>query len=52
MYPHLQYIYANIFTEFVARNPLYRLKPDEPLTNPLFAMKVEEYLLSIPAMKQ
>lgn len=52
MYSQLQHIYANIFTEYVARNPLYKLKPDEPLNNPLFAMKVEEYLLSLPSFKQ
>eukprot|EP01031_Cornospumella_fuschlensis_P009866 gene9866-12108_t len=51
MYDNLRFIYANVFTEYVAKNPLYRLKPDEPIKNPLFALKVEEYLLSLPAMK-
>ncbi|RYG68046.1 hypothetical protein EON64_06045 [archaeon] len=52
MFENLRHIYAHIFTEYVAKNPLYRLKPDEPIKNPLFAMKVEEYLLSLPAIKQ
>jgi hypothetical protein len=40
-------VYANIYVECIARNPLYRHKPDEPLKCPLFVARLEEYLFSL-----
>ena len=46
-YQALKHIYANIFVEYVARSTLYRRTlPDEPIDSPLFAAKVEEFLLA------
>ncbi len=47
----LEFIYKNIFVEYVARNPLYNLKPDEAITCPLFAQRLEEYITSLPCWK-
>ncbi len=47
----LEWIYRNLFVEFVSRNPLYTLKPDETVNCPLFAQKLEEYITSLPAWK-
>jgi hypothetical protein len=44
LYNVLRHIYAHIFIEYVAKNPLYRYRPDEPLNCPLFVNKMEEYL--------
>lgn len=51
MYLNLQYIYTNLFVEYVAKNPLYPFRTDEPINNPLFAAKLEDYLMSLPALK-
>jgi hypothetical protein len=51
MFSNLQYIYANIFVEYVTKNPLYKMKMDEPLDCPIFIAKMEEYLFSLPALK-
>jgi hypothetical protein len=48
LYNALQNVYSNIFIDFVARNPLYNFKNDEPISCPLFAAKVDEYLLTLP----
>jgi hypothetical protein len=47
----LEFIYKNIFIEYLSRNPLYNMKPDEPITCPLFAQKLEEYITSLPCWK-
>ncbi len=52
MYNTLQHIYSNIYIECVARNPLYNYNVNDPITCPLFAAKLEEYLLSLPAVRQ
>lgn len=52
LYTNLQHIYSTIFIDYIQRNPLYKTNGDDVLNCPLFAAKVEEYLLSIPALKQ
>lgn len=44
LYHHLQHIYSHIYVEYVARNPLYRRNPDDPIDCPLFTAKMEEYI--------
>lgn len=51
LFSNLQYIYANIYVEYVTKNPLYKMKMDEPLDCPIFVTKMEEYLFSLPALK-
>lgn len=51
LYANLQHIYSNIFIEYVAKNPLYHFNGEDPIDNPLFATKVEEYLMSLPVPK-
>jgi Sybindin-like family len=46
LYANLTHIYANIFIDCVSRNPLYRLKPDEPINCPLFNTKLDEYVFA------
>lgn len=44
-YQTLKHIYANIYIEYVARNPLYRREdPDDPIDSALFEKKLEEAL--------
>ena len=52
LYNNLQYIYSSIFIDYIQRNPLYKYTGNEVINCPLFAAKVEEYLLSIPILKQ
>ena len=52
LYANLQYLYSNIFVDYISRNPLYHFKIDEPINCPFFSAKVEEYLMSIVSMKQ
>lgn len=47
LHAHLQHVYAQIYVECIARNPLYRHKPDEPFKCPLFVSRLEEYLFSL-----
>lgn len=51
LYVNLQYIYSNIFTECIVRNPLYEYDPDQPFNCPLFNTKLEEYISSLPCAK-
>jgi hypothetical protein len=48
LYSNLLYVYSNIYVEYVVRNPLYRDKPDEPITCSLFESRLEEYISSLP----
>ena len=52
MHSHLQQIYSTIYIDCVARNPLYQFKTDEPIQCPLFLTRLEEYLFSLPFLKQ
>jgi hypothetical protein len=47
LHGHLNHIYSNIYVECIARNPLYRHKPDEQLKCALFISRLEEYLFSL-----
>ncbi|KAJ1430455.1 Sybindin-like protein [Ochromonadaceae sp. CCMP2298] len=47
MYTHLQHVYSQLYVECIARNPLYRHKPDEPFKSVLFVDRLEEYLFSL-----
>eukprot|EP01035_Chromulina_nebulosa_P018421 gene18421-24125_t len=51
MYQNLQFIYSNIYTECIVRNPLYSYSPDQPFDCPLFNVKLEEYLSTLPCWK-
>lgn len=44
---HLQHVYSNIYVECIARNPLYRHKPDEPFNCALFVTRLEEYIFRL-----
>lgn len=46
LHTQLQHVYSNIYVECIARNPLYRHKPDEPFKCGLFVARLEEYLFS------
>lgn len=48
LYHNLEHIYSNIFTEFVARNPLFSYDPDQPFDSPIFNSKLEEYINTLP----
>jgi hypothetical protein len=47
LHANLQHVYAQIYVECIARNPLYRHKPDEPIRCPLFVLRLEDYLFSL-----
>ena len=52
MYQILQYIYSQLYVEYVSRNPLYRRGPDDSIDDcELFTMKVEEYLRSLNLLR-
>lgn len=47
LHVQLQHVYSNIYVECIARNPLYRHKPDEPFKCGLFVSRLEEFLFSL-----
>eukprot|EP01032_Pedospumella_encystans_P017961 gene17961-20457_t len=44
---NLQHVYSNIFVECIARNPLYKHKPDEPLKCALFVSRLEDFIFRL-----
>lgn len=51
LYQTLQHLYTNIYVEYIARNPLYRRGPDDPINCPLFISKIEECLRAQSLLK-
>ena len=46
LYRVLHHIYSQLFVDYVARNLLIHRQPDEPINNPIFNAKLDEYLSS------
>lgn len=44
---NLQFVYAQIYVDCIARNPLYRYQSNEPFTSSLFTSRLEDYLFSV-----